>query len=51
MTDGSGMNHMEYDCMNADRLGNDAWIGAVFFIGKTRMPMKKTADTEYQDNQ
>ena len=22
---------MEYDCLNADRLGDDAWIGAVFF--------------------
>lgn len=31
MTDGSGKNHMEYDCSNADRLGDDAWIGAVFF--------------------
>lgn len=27
---------MEYDCSNADRLGNDAWIGAVFFVGKKR---------------
>ena len=32
MTDGSGRNHMEYDCLNADRLGDDAWIGAVFFL-------------------
>ena len=23
---------MEYDCSNADRLGDDAWIGAVFFL-------------------
>ena len=37
MTDGSGKNHMEYDYSNADRLGDDAWIGAVFFMGKRRL--------------
>ena len=37
MTDGSGRNHMEYDCSNADRLGNDAWIGAVIFFVKNRI--------------
>ena len=26
---------MEYDCSNADRLGDDAWIGAVFLMEKT----------------
>ena len=36
MTDGSGRNHMEYDCSNADRLGDDAWIGVAFFVGKKR---------------
>ena len=25
---------MEYDCSNADRLGDDAWIGAVFLLAK-----------------
>lgn len=25
---------MEYDCLNADRLGNDAWTGAVIFLEK-----------------
>ena len=34
MTDGSGDNHMEYDYSNADRLGDDAWIGCGFFYGK-----------------
>ena len=34
MTDGSGDYHMEYDCSNADRLGDDAWIGAVFLLAK-----------------
>ena len=34
MTDGSGRNHMEYDCSNADRLGDDAWNGAVFLLAK-----------------
>ena len=30
MTDGSGINHMEYDEVKADRLGNDAWIVGFF---------------------
>ena len=47
MTDGSGKNHMEYDCSNADRLGDDAWIGAVFF----RLCEKIPAHTKHQDNQ
>ncbi len=34
MTDGSGDNHVEYDCLNADRLGDDAWIVCGFFYGK-----------------
>lgn len=34
MTDGSGDNHMEYDYSNADRLGDDVWIGCGFFYGK-----------------
>lgn len=31
MTDGSGRNHMEYDYLDADRLGDDAWIVCGFF--------------------
>ena len=42
MTDGSGRNHMEYDCSNADRLGDDAWSGAVIFF-------EKTADTKHSN--
>ena len=42
MTDGSGDNHMEYDYSNADRLGDDAWIGCGFFYGKFSMK-KRTA--------
>ena len=29
---------MEYDCLNADRLGDDAWIGAVFFCFRENIP-------------
>ena len=46
MTDGSGRNHMEYDCSNADRLGNDAWIGAVFFIVIRTYANKKLPESE-----
>ena len=42
MTDGSGDNHMEYDYSNADRLGDDAWIGCGFFYGNFSMK-KRTA--------
>ena len=28
---------MEYDYSNADRLGDDAWIGCGFFYGKFSM--------------
>lgn len=46
MTDGSGDNHMEYDYSNADRLGDDAWIGCGFFYGK--FSVKKTHRPLYQ---
>ncbi len=42
---------MEYDCSNADRLGNDAWIGAVFFMDRIGILTGKTANTEHQENQ
>ena len=38
---------MEYDCSNADRLGDDAWIGAVFFS----FMGKNITNTNHQDNQ
>ena len=40
MTDGSGKNHMEYDCSNADRLGDDAWMSGRFFVYTGKMPVQ-----------
>ena len=34
MTDGSGVTTWSIAVMNADRLGDDAWIGCGFFYGK-----------------
>ena len=46
MTDGSGKNHMEYDCSNADRLGDDAWMSRRFFVCT-----ENAAHAKDQDNQ
>lgn len=42
MTDGSGVNHMEYDWDDADRLGDDAWTVGFFVCGSMLMETSLT---------
>lgn len=47
MTDGSGVNHMEYDWYDADRLGDDAWTVGFFVCGSMLMETSLTGFQEF----